>query len=316
MEYGSWPYVKEKNMVIITVLGKIISIFIIMVIGIICYKMNIIDKYAKDKLSQLSTWIVCPMLVFMSFQMEYDVELLKKMLVVFGLALVSFIISIFLANILLREKEGYDNAVERFGAIFTNCGFIGIPLGSAIFGNIGVIYATMFVAAFHIFCWTYGITLLDQGKFQLKKLVNPCLVAVVLGILFFVFQIKVPENIAYALNSLSNMNTPLAMLISGVVLAQLDLKATIQKLIKGRLLFVVLLRGIISPAIFAILLRFVPIDEQMRIVSAMTAACPTGAFTITLSILYGRDDNYGTEILCTSTLLSILTIPICMMLVS
>ena len=301
-------------MVISTVLGKIISIFIIMAVGIICYKMKIIDQHAKDKLSQLSTWIVCPMLIFMSFQMEYDGELLKKMVIVFGLAMVSFVISIVLANVLLREKEGYDNAVERFGVIFTNCGFIGIPLGSAIFGNIGVIYATLFVAAFHVFCWTYGISLLDKGKFQLKKLINPCLVAVVLGIIFFIFQIKVPENIAYAFNSISNMNTPLAMLISGVVLAQLDLKATLQKLAKGRLLLVVLLRGIISPAIFALLLRVIPIDEQMRIVSAMTAACPTGAFTITLSILYGRDDNYGTEILCTSTLLSILTIPLCMMI--
>ena len=302
-------------MVITTVLGKIISIFIMMAVGIICYKMNIIDRYAKDKLSHLSTWIVCPMLIFMSFQMDYDEELLKKMLIVFGLSILSFIISIILANIFLKDKEGYDNAVERFGVIFTNCGFIGIPLGSAIFGNIGVIYATMFVASFHIFCWTYGITLLDHGKFQLKKLMNPCLTAVILGIIFFVFQIKVPENAAYALNSISNMNTPLAMLISGVVLAQLDLKATLQKLIKGRLLLVVLLRGIISPAIFAILLRFIPIDEQMRIVSAMTAACPAGAFTITLSILYGRDDNYGTEILCSTTLLSILTIPLCMMLV-
>lgn len=301
-------------MVITTVLGKIISIFIIMVVGIICYKMNIVDRYAKDKLSQLSTWIVCPMLIFMSFQMDYDAELLKKMLIVFGMALISFVISIVLANLFLREKEGYDNAVERFGVIFTNCGFIGIPLGSAIFGNIGVIYATLFVAAFHIFCWTYGISLLDKGNFQLKKLINPCLVAVVLGILFFILQIKVPENVAYALNSISNMNTPLAMLISGVVLAQLDLKATLNKLVKGRLLFVILLRGIISPAIFALILRLIPIDEQMRIVSAMTAACPTGAFTITLSILYGRDDTYGTEILCSSTLLSIITIPFCMMI--
>ena len=175
-------------MVITTVLGKIISIFIMMAVGIICYKMNIIDRYAKDKLSHLSTWIVCPMLIFMSFQMDYDEELLKKMLIVFGLSILSFIISIILANIFLKDKEGYDNAVERFGVIFTNCGFIGIPLGSAIFGNIGVIYATMFVASFHIFCWTYGITLLDHGKFQLKKLMNPCLTAVILGIIFFVFQ--------------------------------------------------------------------------------------------------------------------------------
>ncbi len=301
-------------MVIATVFGKIISIFVMMFIGIICYKMNIIDRNAKDKLSQLSTWIVCPMLTFMSFQMEYDAQLFIKMGIVLALAFVSFIISIVLAFTILKEKDGYDNAVERFGVIFTNCGFVGIPLASAILGNIGVIYATLFGVAFHVFCWTLGISLLDKGKFQLKKLINPCLIAVGLGIIFFVFQIRIPENVAYAFNSISNMNTPLAMLISGSVLAQLDLKATAKKLIKGRLLLVVLLRGVISPAIFAFLLRFISIDEQMRIASVITAACPTGAFTITLSILYGRDDTYGTEILCTSTLLSIVTIPLCMMI--
>lgn len=301
-------------MVISTVLGKIVSIFIIMIVGIICYKMEIIDNHTKDKLSQLSTWIVCPMLIFTSFQMAYDESILKKMGIVFILAVLSFCISIVLANVLLSEKEGYDLAVERFGVIFTNCGFIGIPLGNALFGNIGVIYATLFVAAFHIFCWTYGISILDRGKFQLKKLFNPCLIAVGLGIVCFIFQIKIPDHIGFALSSISDMNTPLAMLISGVVLAQLNLKTTLAKLVKGRLLLVVLLRGLISPAIFALLLRYVPIDEQMRIVSAITAACPSGAFTITMSILYGRDDQYGTEILCMSILLSIITIPICMLI--
>ena len=212
---------------------------------------------------------------------------------------------------MLHEKNGYDLAVEKFAVTYTNCGFIGVPLGYALFGSIGVIYATVFVATFHIFCWTHGILLLDNSGFQPKKLINPCLIAVFGGIICFIFQLKIPENIAFAMNSIADMNTPLAMLLSGAIMAQLNFRDTLKK---GRMFFVVALRLVVSSAIFALLLRFIPIDEQMRVVAAVTAACPSGAMTITMAILYGRDDYYATELFGMTTLLSIATIPLCMMI--
>ena len=89
----------------------------------------------------------------------------------------------------MYKRQGYDLSIEKFAVTYDNCGFIGVPLGYALFGNIGVIYATVFVAVFHIFCWTHGIMLLDKGGFQLKKLINPCLIAVIAGMVFFIFQI-------------------------------------------------------------------------------------------------------------------------------
>ncbi len=298
-------------MIVSTVLGKIISIFIIMVVGVICFKVGIIDNNTKEKLSRLSTLIVNPILIFMSFQMAYDTALLKNMGILFVLAIISYLISILLAHFLLHEKNGYDLAVEKFAVTYTNCGFIGVPLGYALFGSIGVIYATVFVATFHIFCWTHGILLLDNSGFQPKKLINPCLIAVFGGIICFIFQLKIPENIAFAMNSIADMNTPLAMLLSGAIMAQLNFRDTLKK---GRMFFVVALRLVISSAIFALLLRFIPLDEQMRVVAAVTAACPSGAMTITMAILYRRDDYYATELFGMTTLLSIATIPLCMMI--
>lgn len=298
-------------MIVSTVLGKIISIFIIMVVGVICFRVGIINNNTKEKLSRLSTLIVNPILIFMSFQMAYDTALLKNMGILFVLAVISYLISILLAHFLLHETEGYDLAVEKFAVTYTNCGFIGVPLGYALFGSLGVIYATVFVATFHIFCWTHGILLLDNSGFQPKKLINPCLIAVFGGIICFIFQLKIPENISFAMNSIADMNTPLAMLLSGAIMAQLNFRDTLKK---GRMFFVVVLRLVVSSAIFAFLLRFIPIDEQMRVVAAVTAACPSGAMTITMAILYGRDDYYATELFGMTTLLSIATIPLCMMI--
>lgn len=296
-------------MIVSTVLGKIISIFIIMLVGVLCYRVGIIDNNTKEKLSRLSTLIVNPILIFMSFQMEYDAGLLKNMGILFGLAVVSYLISIGLAHFLLKEKDGYDLAVEKFAVTYTNCGFIGIPLGYAMFGSIGVIYATVFVATFHIFCWTHGILLLDTSGFQLKKLVNPCIIAVFGGIICFIFQIKIPGSIAFAMDSIADMNTPLAMLLSGAIMAQLDFKKTFRK---QRLFMVTFLRLVVSAGTFALILRWLPLDDTMRAVAAVTGACPSGAMTITMAIMYHRDDHYGTELFSMTTLLSILTIPLCM----
>ena len=103
------------------------------------------------------------------------------------------------------------------------------------------------------------------------------------------------------------MNTPLAMLLSGAIMTQLNFK---EILTKRRLFFVALLRLIVSAGLFCLLLRFLPIDDQMRTVAAVTAACPAGAMTI----MYERDDHYATELFTVTTLLSILTMPLCMLI--
>ena len=61
-------------MIVATVFGKIISIFIIMIVGVICCKMGIIDDYTKQRLSRLGTLVVNPILIFTSFQMEYEAK--------------------------------------------------------------------------------------------------------------------------------------------------------------------------------------------------------------------------------------------------
>lgn len=120
-------------MIVATVFGKIISIFIIMIVGVICCKMGIIDDYTKQRLSRLSTLVVNPILIFTSFQMEYDSELLKKMGLLFVLAVISYLISIMIGHFLLHEREGYDLSIEKFAVTYENCGFIGVPLGYAAF---------------------------------------------------------------------------------------------------------------------------------------------------------------------------------------
>lgn len=281
-------------MIVSTVLGKIISIFLMMLVGIICCKSEIIDDNSKEKFSRLSTQIVSPMVIFMSFQMDYDKNLLFHMGILLVLAFFVFFLAIGISQIMLQQKPGYDLAVERFAVTYANFGYMGLPLAEALLGNIGVIYMAVFIAVYNLFVWSHGIMLLDNKGFQPKKLVNPSLIALVLGLLCFIFQIRVFESAAFAMSSIAAMNTPLAMILSGAIVAKIDFKRLLGK---GRLFWVVFLRQVLSAGIFCAALRILPMDESVRMIAAIAASCPVASMTITVS-----------------TLLCILTFPLCLLI--
>ncbi len=298
-------------MIISTVLGKIVSIFLMMLVGIVCCKSGIIDDSSKEKFSRLSTQIVSPMVIFMSFQMDYDKNLLFHMGILLGLAFCVFFLAIAVSQIMLRQKPGYDLAVERFAVTYANFGYMGLPLAEALLGSVGVIYMAVFIAVYNLFVWSHGIMLLDNKGFQPKKLVNPSLIALVLGLLCFIFQIRIFESAAFAMSSIAAMNTPLAMILSGAIVARIDFKRLLEK---RRLLWVVFLRQVLSAGIFCAILRIFSMDVSVRMIAAVAAACPVASMTITLSIIYRRDNYYATEIFTVSTLLCILTFPLCLLI--
>ena len=294
------------------IFGKLVSIFIMLGIGYLCRKTEIIDTNTKDKLSKLSTQIVNPLLVLVSFQIEYDVRLLKNMGIAFVLAVAAHLFAIVCSKVLLREKEGFDHVVERISVIYSNCGFMGIPLVSAIFGSEGVVYATTFITVFHMFMWTQGIRLFQSDEpFSLKKLINPSIVCVAAGLLCFALQIKIPESPMFALSSVANMNTPLAMLVSGAVIGEIHIK---EMLVKPRLYVITVFRMILLPVAFCLFLKILPVDTVVKTVIGILASCPSAAMGIMLSVIYGRDDAYGAEIFTFTTLISIITMPLCMMI--
>ena len=298
-------------MIVFTVLGKIISIFLMMLVGIVCWKSGIIDDNSKEKFSRLSTQIVSPMVIFMSFQMDYDQMLLIHMGILLILAFFVFILAIGVSQVFLRRKLGYDLAVERFAVTYANFGYMGLPLAEALLGNTGVIYMAVFIAVYNLFVWSHGIMLLEDKGFRPGKLVNPSLIALILGLLSFIFQIRVFESAAFAMNAIASMNTPLAMILSGAIVAKIDFKRLLGK---RRLFWVVSLRQILSAGIFCLVLRALPVEESIQMIAAIAASCPVASMTITLSIIYHRDSDYATEIFTVSTFLCILTFPLCLLI--
>lgn len=296
--------------------NQILIMFIIILIGFICYKTNLIDKETNKKLSGILLMLVNPILIFESYIREFSAELLQGLLISFGLAIATHVIGIIIAYVLLRGKEEKDVVIERFSSIYSNCGFMGIPLINGILGGEGVFYITAYMTIFNIFVWTHGLTMMigkQDKKTTIKTLISPTLIAIFLGIIFFITRMTLPEVVLHSFRYISGLNTPLAMIIAGVTIAQTDIRKTFIKL---RIYYVTAIKLLIIPIALLLLYSRFPIPKEVLITAIVAAACPTGATGTLFAIRYNKNALYASEIFAMTTLLSIATLPLVVALIT
>ena len=170
------------------ILKQAILMLLLNVVGIIAYRTKVVDKNGGRQFSNFVLEIVTPVLVVNAYaDVEYESRLVVNMLWTFLLAAVSYVVFIAAVYLLVRQKPGRETEIERFSAIYSNCGFMGIPLASAILGNEGVFYTTAFLSVFFCFAWTHGIMLLTgqhDRKALVKKLCSPTMIGIVIGFRF------------------------------------------------------------------------------------------------------------------------------------
>lgn len=300
------------------VITKIAVMFIMMAIGFLIGKLKIITGDGNRVLSNVSLFLVSPLLSFVSYQREFSPSIAKNLLVTLGLTALLYAVQIAIV-LLMVPKKRKGSEIERMSLIFSNCGYIGIPLVQSIFGNDGIIFLTMNIAVFYVLTWTLGVSLMT-GKISLKQtaknLCTPAIIAVVLGVIFFVFRIDLPDIIHEPLQSIGDMNTPLAMLIAGSTLAGTNIIGCLKKV---RIYLLSAVRLILLPVVCLLCLfglSFLGVDHMVITIVLIAAACPSAVITTMFSHRYGGDSVYASEIFAVTTILSALTIPFIMWLLS
>ncbi|MBR2916952.1 MAG: AEC family transporter [Oscillospiraceae bacterium] len=297
---------------------QVAVMFIIMSIGILCYKKKMISENTGAELSKFLLMIVNPCVILHAFQIEYKPELLNGLVISAILAVVSNTLGVIIATLFIRKNpERKEYIVERFAIVFSNCGFMGIPLIQAVVGDIGVFYASTYVAVFNLFTWTYGVSIM-KGKMSLKDIIKVLtsapIISIVVGILIFIFSVKLPLVIAKPIEFISSLNTPLAMIVTGIYLARTDIKSALKNI---RIFAVSALRLIVVPAVMLIVFIFIGAENEiftsLLIANMIATACPTASSTLMMSRMFERNAEYASMIITVSTLFSILTIPVIMM---
>ncbi|MDY3929983.1 MAG: AEC family transporter [Clostridia bacterium] len=291
-------------------LKQVIIIFAIICVGIGCYKTKFITKEGGKYFSSLLLKIVSPAFIFSSYQTEFSKELLRGLLAAFLLSILSHILLIIISGLLIKKDEKYEYSIERFSLVYTNCGFMGIPLAQGVFGAEGVLYATAYVTVFNLLAWSHGIAII-KNEFSKKELLNviksPVIISIVAGVIFYILNIRLPEIIEKPIEYIGSMNTPLAMLVSGITIAQSNFLSLIKN---KRVAFVTLLRLIVIPLIIIPLMSFIPVNRTAYMTVMLAVCSPAATMGILFSIEYDKNAVYASEIFAATTVISAVTMPL------
>lgn len=292
------------------VIGKqILIMFIILALGVVCNLRGVITRDGTKSLSVVELNIVNPVLIFMSYQTDYEPALLKGLMWAFALSAISFAAAIPLARLMVPQKSQYS-VIQRFSIIYSNCGFMGIPLIMNIYGKSGVLYLTAYITLFNLLVWTHGyIMMKGQRDFStlIKALLSPSVIATVLGFVFYITNIRLPQIPYKAMDYISSMNTPLAMLIAGATVAQTNILkafrgAAIYRVCTGKL--------IIVPTVTFALVWLTPAPDVVKMVVTIAAGCPVATTGTMFAITMDRHPQKCSEFFAVTTVLSGLTLPL------
>lgn len=294
------------NLALIT-FEKLIEMFIILLAGVIGYKTKIISESGNKTLSNVLLMIINPVVLFMAFQQDYTPRLLKNFIISVFFAVIAHIVGIIISYIFIK-KSAKDFEIEKVACMYSNCGFIGIPIINALFGSEGVFYLAAYLGVFNLFLWTHGLVV-TTGKFHIKTIINgllsPCMIAIFLGTALAYF--KLPQIISSPLNAIGAMNTPTAMLVAGATMAQSDILKAFKNY---RIYIVALAKLFVVPIVTAAVLYLFRYDDMVTTITVIEMACPAAASGTMFALRYNRNAIYASELYVITTLLSAVSLPV------
>ncbi|MDR1766908.1 MAG: AEC family transporter [Propionibacteriaceae bacterium] len=295
---------------------QVLIMFVMIALGVIGYRAKLFGDAAVQGMTRVLLYIVTPCVIIQAFDQPFDADKLRQVGVVFGLDLASFAVFIALAAVIFNRRvvrDAEQRVVVRFGAVYSNAGFIGIPLAQAILGAEGVFYAVAFVVAFNVWAWTQGISSFDaEGGIGLwervKKIATrPAIVATVASFLLFASPFSLPEIVQTPVSQLASMNTPLSMIVIGGNLAAIRLRSVATDKLAWAGMAA---RNVLFPLLAIGLLTLLPLAHNTRMSILIPLSCPVGAFLVMFSVLKGNDTAFPTKLMTLSTLASVATLPV------
>lgn len=293
------------------VLRQVLVLFIILAIGYVSGKFNILDSFGTKKLSEVLLYIAAPMMVLSSFFIEFSKERLVNIIWIVGFTVFTFIISIMLSKFIYRRFNEKTAIVLRYTAIFSNCGYMGLPLMRAVFGDEGAFYGSFYVVIFQVFVWSYGYLMFGSKdtKAQMIKrvLLNPAIIAVYIGTIVFLFSIPIPESIKGGIKAVGDMTMPLSMLIIGGVISTTRLLTLFND---WKIYLSSFVRLILMPVLAFLISLLVGVPPLPAAITITALAMPVAANATIFSEMFGKDTVFASKCVAVSNLLSIITAPL------
>lgn len=303
-------------MAFVTVAQQVLILFILIAVGVICGRTHIITEKSAKCLTDIVLYFVTPCVLIKSFvDIPFSTQKIKELLLVLLITLLIHIGMILLSFPLIRDADDSRERMLRFAMIFSNAGYMGLPLQEALLGSGGTFFGGAYIASFNIAVWTYGLYLMSADKKAIspkKAFLSPGVLGVLIGFVLFLMpafipDFTIPELILAPIKHLANLNTPLPMIIIGYYLADIDFKAAFKDF---KSFYVILLRIVVMPLLALGILYACGVRGNMLVSLIISVSTPTAAITTMFAAKYDRYPNVSCNIVSLSTLLTVITMPL------
>lgn len=292
---------------------QVAILYIIVAVGAVSDKLGVFPEKVAKSCTDLLFYIVTPAKIIESFfTLEYSPETVKGLAAAFGCGVLLHFVSIGCGILFFRRTPKDKACIFKFASAYGNCGYMGLPLASAVLGSEGVFYCSAVIIAFQIFNFTHGIYIMtsDRGGFEFdwKKLIlNPGVISVIIGLPVFLLSVRLPDVVSVPVSQIANLNTPLAMLVFGTYIANTSFKSLFKE---GGIFVTALVKLMLVPLIMLGILRLFGISGTLLTALAISASAPPANNTVMFSAKYDRDTGLASQTVAAVSLISVLTMPV------
>ena len=211
-------------MITLQLLQQIIVFFLMMACGFSVVKCGLIDAKSSRTLSVICIYIIMPCVMINAFQIEYSRSIRNGFLLAIAAAVLIHIFLLVFTQIIGKPLK--LSVVEKESIIYSNSGNLVIPLVTVVLGEEWVIYASAFLSVQMILMWTHGQSLMEAkaGINWKKILCNINLIAIILGIVLFFTQIRLPVIFGNTMSQISATLGPVCMIMLGMTMTEVKWK--------------------------------------------------------------------------------------------
>jgi len=293
------------------ILYEIIALIALILLGFCCGKIKLLKPQSSQVISTLVLNVSFPMLLIVSMNRKYSNDLLHNSLTLIGISVAIYLFLLLLAEICGRKtkKEHAQASVLKWMVIFGNCSFMGFPVINAIYGGVGVFYAAVFNTFYIFLMFSYGIAILQKGAFKssMKRLLNPGLIATVIGFILFICKISLPYVILRPMQMIGDTTIPLALITTGISLAQIPFRELVRPV---DIWITAFIRLIALPVVVLFILLPFHLNQYLIAIPAILMGTPVALTAGIFALNYGCDDQLASKGVVLSNFLAIGSMPI------
>ena len=313
----------------LAVAEKVGLLFLLIAVGFVCQRIKMLTEEVNKKMADIVMYFVTPCVIINAFASTvYEraelLQILKNIGVVAVIAVVVHVVMIVVVQFVFRFQDEDKRRIMRFAAVFSNAGFIALPLAQALIDtdtcHEGALYAAVYLAVFNIVLWTWGLADMsgEKGAMNLNKiLLNPGIIGVVVGLLLFtsplymtvggIVGIRLPGVLMDAIAAMSALNLPLPMFMVGYYLGKADILAAFKD--KWSYLCMAL-RLLVFPLAALVVMYTLGVRGNVLTVCVLGTCAPVGATTTIFAAKFDRDTELSVRLVSLSTVLSLITMPV------